>query len=158
MPNHPSKEESLVNDLKQKMENKVNSLDSKPKRIIIKVDVKNIIEIAKTAKDMGFDQVISVAGTDYPEDDQLEVIYHIASLSDSKFRDIVLSISARLPRSDPKVPTLFPIWKSCDWHERETHEMLGIEFDGHPDLGRVLLPEDWNEIPPLRKDYVLPGR
>ena len=63
-----------------------------------------------------------------------------------------------MERESPKVPSLTDVWTGADYHERETFEMLGIVFEGHPDLRRLLLPEDWNDIPPLRKDYSNPGR
>jgi NADH-quinone oxidoreductase subunit C len=50
------------------------------------------------------------------------------------------------------------VWPGAEYHERETFEMLGVKFDGHPDMRGILLPEDWNDIPPLRKDYKSPGR
>ena len=158
MSGSPSKEQRVLDGLKAKLGAKLRSESVKPNRVSIEVEPGDISDAAKASKELGFDQVISVAGTDFPKDNQIEVMYHVASLRGEKFRAIVLALSSRVPRSDPKIVSLYPVWRSCDWHERETHEMLGVVFEGHPELGRVLLPEDWNEIPPLRKDYVLPGR
>ena len=148
----------MLDNLKKKLGEKITSEIVKANRIWIGVDPENIVDSANVAKEVGFDQVISVSGTDFPDDKQFEVMYHVASLGDKKNRNIVLALSTRIPRDEPNISSLYNIWRSCEWHERETHEMLGIVFEGHPELGRVLLPEDWNEIPPLRKDYVLPGR
>jgi NADH-quinone oxidoreductase subunit C len=62
----------------------------------------------------------------------------------------VLKISA--PSENPKVPTVSHIWRTAEWHEREAFDLMGVEFVGHPDLRRILLPDDW-EGHPLRKDY-----
>ena len=155
------KEKQLVEKMKSKLNNKF-TLDSiKPGRINVVVSTDNIVEVSKVAKSFCFDQVSSVAGTDFPSDNEFEVVYHVACVSNSRYRDIVLELSTRIKKSEtakPVIDSLYDVWRSCDWHEKETHEMLGIVFKGNPELRRVLLPEDWNEIPPLRKDYILPGR
>ena len=82
----------------------------------------------------------------------IEVIYHIYSIPFDKH--IILKVVE--PRGDekqlPSVPTVSTIWKTADWHEREAFDLLGIYFEGHPDLRRILMPNDW-EGHPLRKDY-----
>ena len=69
-----------------------------------------------------------------------------------------LAVAARLPRDSPVMPSLVEVWPGAEYHERETFEMLGVTFAGHPDLRGILLPEDWADIPPLRKDFRSPGR
>ena len=83
----------------------------------------------------------------------MEVIYNLYSIP---FEDKIM-IRVEFPRNAegddlPKVPTVSHIWRTADWHEREAFDLLGIEFTGHPDLRRILLPEDWVGFP-LRKDY-----
>ena len=83
----------------------------------------------------------------------VEVIYHLTSIPYE--HNFVLKVE--VPRNQegeplPKVYSLTPIWKTADWHERETYDLVGIDFVGHPDLRRILLPADW-EGHPLRKDY-----
>ena len=63
-----------------------------------------------------------------------------------------IALKVRVPRDDPRVPTVSDIWRTAEWHEREAYDLLGIVFEGHPDLRRILLPEDWEGFP-LRKDY-----
>ena len=85
------------------------------------------------------------------------MVYFIGSTQPGQ-QDFVLAISERVPRDDPAVPTMIEVWKGADYMERETHEMFGINFQGHPNQAHLYLPEDWSDLPPLRKDYVSPGR
>jgi NADH-quinone oxidoreductase subunit C len=111
-------------------------------------------EIVKAARilreECGVDMLHQVSGVDY--EDRLEVVYHFARVrSDPAF--ICLKIS--VPRDNPVVPTLAHEWGTADWGERETFDLVGIRFEGHPHHYRILLPEDW-EGHPLRKDYEFP--
>ena len=105
----------------------------------------------KTDPDLAFEMLHSVSGVDWPKDEQLEVVYHLFSYS----RRHGIAIKVRVPRDDPKVASLTSLWSAADWHERETYDLLGIVFTGHPHLRRILLPEDWVGHP-LRKDYQMP--
>ncbi|TMQ00678.1 MAG: NADH-quinone oxidoreductase subunit C [Thaumarchaeota archaeon] len=87
-----------------------------------------------------------------------EVIYFVGAVSKPGYEAIIVALAERPKRDEPSVPTLIEVWPGAEYHERETHEMLGVVFSGHPNLKNLLLPEDWNDIPPLRKDYISPGR
>ena len=106
---------------------------------------------------MGFDHMSTVSAIDWIAKNELEVVYFIGSSTPGQ-EDFILAISEMVARDNPVVPTLIEVWKGAEYHERETHEMFGINFQGHPDQRHILLPEDWNDLPPLRKDYVSPGR
>jgi NADH-quinone oxidoreductase subunit C len=93
-----------------------------------------------------FDFLCCLTGMDYEE--HMEVIYNFYSLE----LDHYLCIKVKMPRSNPKVISLEPVWKTADWHERESYDLFGIEFIGHPNLTRILLEDDWVGHP-LRKDY-----
>ena len=89
-----------------------------------------------------------------PENGHLDIIYTLYSIPFHR----TLHLRVELPRLQahgalPEIPTVSSIWQTANWHEREAYDFFGIQFDGHPDLRRILLPEDW-EGHPLRKDYV----
>jgi NADH-quinone oxidoreductase subunit C len=90
-----------------------------------------------------------ITGVDYPTKNQIAVVYHF--YSHSKKHRVVLK--AFLPRDNPVLSSLAVEFPVANWQERECYDLLGIRFDGHPDLRRILLPDDW-EGHPLRKDYV----
>ena len=90
----------------------------------------------------------------YPGDTgpRFEVVYNLISTT---YRHRI-RLKVRVPEEDPRIDTVSSIWQTANWHERETFDLMGIQFDGHPDLRRILMPEDW-EGHPLRKEYPLKG-
>jgi NADH-quinone oxidoreductase subunit C len=115
------------------------------------VDPYSIEQVAvklKTDPALHFDYLECVTGIDYPDDKKIHVVYHLYSYV-KKHRVVM---KALLDRDDPAVPTLSHVWPAANWQERECFDLLGVLFDGHPDLRRILLPDDW-EGHPLRKDY-----
>jgi NADH:ubiquinone oxidoreductase subunit C len=138
---------------------KVSATAKRPNRVRVTTDRENIVEVARFARDnLHFDHCTNVSGTDFPKDKQIQIDYHLGSIDGEGQRSIILAISCRVPSDDPKIPSLIDIFPSVELHERETFEMLGVTFVGHPDLSRLLLPEDWDDIPPMLKAYRLPGR
>lgn len=105
----------------------------------------------------GFDMLIDITAVDYLEyegaTDRFGVVYLLLNV-DSGER-LIVRTAVNLP--EPKLPSVYSLWKGCDWMEREVFDMFGIEFDGHPDLRRILMPEEFAAFP-LRKDYPLKGR
>jgi NADH:ubiquinone oxidoreductase subunit C len=139
----------------------------KPDRVGIKVARTAIHEVAEFARDvLNYDHVDSVAGVDYPTDKEIEVVYHLSSYTDPTLSRQILELATRAQREDDpipgndatKLPSLRDIFYSVEFHEREVFEMLGVYFEGHPDNRRLLLPEDWADLPPLRKDFRNKGR
>jgi NADH-quinone oxidoreductase subunit C len=125
----------------------------------IRVPNQDILHVATFIKEnFNFDHAESVSGTDYPKENQIEIVYHLSSYSDENIVPMVLALSTRVDRDDPRVPSLISVFKSVEYHERETYEMVGVYFEGHPRMERFLLPEDWADIPPLRKDFRIKGR
>jgi NADH-quinone oxidoreductase subunit C len=104
-------------------------------------------------RDLSFDFLASVAATDFPgRRPRFWVVYELYSTT-HRHR---LRVKVGLDEADPRVPSVVPLFPTADWHERETYDFYGIEFQGHPDLRRILLPEGW-EGWPLRKDEELGG-
>lgn len=158
-PEPPPFEKGLVTQLSSRFGDKVKASYIRPLRIKIYVDPANIVEVASFLRDsMGFDHAEAVAGTDYPKDNQIEVVYHLGSYSRMDLGAHILLLATRTNRDDARLPTLINIYKSVEYHERETFEMLGVYFEGHPRNERFLLPEDWADIPPLRRDFRIKGR
>jgi NADH-quinone oxidoreductase subunit C len=88
----------------------------------------------------------------YPIEPRFEVNYHLLSLE----RRERLRLKVRVPGSEAVVPTVTSVWPTANWHERENFDLFGMRFEGHPDLRRILMPDDWEGYP-LRKDYPVEG-
>ncbi len=129
----------------------------------------DVAQFLRDDEDLAFDMLNCISGVDYfiadPKkaakagwDPHIAVVYHISSIS--KKHSLVVKVM--LPRWKdeqegqlPEIPTVSHIWRTADWHEREVYDLVGIRFIGHPDLRRILCPEDWVGYP-LRKDYEMP--
>ena len=118
------------------------------------------LDAAAAARADGFDQLVDLTAVDYltygasrdlPEGIHPERFEVVAMLLSHERRER-LRLRVQVPSEDPRVPTLFDLWPGCESLEREVYDMFGIVFDGHPDLSRILMPEDWSGHP-LRKDY-----
>lgn len=158
-PEPPPFEKGLVEQIRSKFGDLVKVVFIKPLRIKILVEPQDIVGVASFLRDsMGFDHAESVGGTDYPKDNQIEVIYHLGSYTREELAAHILWLTTRTDRDDARLPTLINVYKSVEYHERECYEMLGVYFEGHPRNERFLLPEDWADIPPLRKDFRIKGR
>ncbi len=112
--------------------------------------------VLRDAPELQFSLLAEVTAADYlPRQPRFEVVYHFACLgfpSDQPPSPQRLRVKVRVEDDDPRVPTLSGLWPAANWLEREVWDLFGIVFDGHPDLRRLLTPEDW-EGHPLRKDY-----
>ncbi len=99
--------------------------------------------------ELAFDSLMCLSGVDLGvKEENLEIVYHLFSMTHR--HTVVLKV--HLPKEDPHIPSVEDIWKTANWHEREAYDLYGITFEGHSDLRRILMPEDW-EGHPLRKDY-----
>lgn len=105
-------------------------------------------QVLKEDAEMDFKVLQVVSGVDYPEENIIEVNYMLSNF----FKNHEIILKVRLPRDNPKVESVCDLWKSANFQERETYDMLGVEFENHPDPRRILCPDDW-EGWPLRKDY-----
>jgi NADH-quinone oxidoreductase subunit C len=111
-----------------------------------------IVEVSRFLRDdsnLKFEVLSDLTAIDWPKQEKIQVVYHLYSYSNKS--QIVLKVD--LPRDNPVVPTLEGVWKVANWFEREVFDLFGVVFEGHTDLRRIMLPEDWVGYP-LRKDYV----
>ena len=124
--------------------------------VIVLVDRGELIDALirlRDQPDLSFGFLSSVTATDHPgKDPRFWVVYELRSVEHAHR----LRVKVGLPSEDPHVPSVVPLFPTADWHERETWDLFGVVFDDHPDLDRILLPDDW-EGHPLRKDEELGG-
>ncbi len=125
--------------------------------VSVRVDRDRIVEACTHLRDTEkFDLLADLSVVDYLDvrvpEHRFLVAYHLYSLS----RNLRLRLRVFLPDGDETVPSVAGVWPTADWHEREAFDFFGIRFEGHPDLRRILMPDDW-EGHPLRKDYPLGG-
>lgn len=146
-------ESKILDEVKKRFsEAIVSGKFERSKRISLLVKQEALVDVARFLKDEeNFDYLTSVAGIDYPARKEFEVVYHVMST----LSKIFLTLRTSLPREQPNIDSLVSVWKSAEYHERETHEMLGIDFRDHPNQSKLLLDEDWDGPPPLRKDFLL---
>jgi NADH-quinone oxidoreductase subunit C len=116
------------------------------------VEGETIVEVCRYLRDdadLKFEVLSDQTAVDWPKEEKIQLIYHLYSYSGR--HQIVLKVD--LPRDNPKIATVEEIWKIANWFEREIFDLFGVIFDGHSDLRRIMLPEDWVGHP-LRKDYI----
>ena len=110
-------------------------------------------EFLRTDPSLRFSFLSDITCVDrFPLEPRFEVNYHLLSI-DRRDR---LRLKVKLPGSDPVVHSVTPLWPGANWHERENFDLFGVRFEGHPDLRRILMPDDWEGYP-LRKDYPTEG-
>ena len=108
-----------------------------------------IVDICAFLKEnagLEFDYLMSLSAVDWP--DRFDVVYHLYSVSHKHY----VTLKSKIGKEQPTIASVTSVWKAADWQEREVYDMFGIEFEGHPDLRRILLEPDWEGFP-LRKDY-----
>ncbi len=112
--------------------------------------IKDICLQLRDADALKFDTLMCLSGMDFA-DGNLGVVYHLHSM----IHNHKLTIKVIVPKADPHVETVEKVWRAADWHEREAYDLVGVVFDNHRDLRRILCPYDW-EGHPLQKDYEVP--
>ncbi len=125
--------------------------------LTLEVRREHLPTVAQALRDdpaLRFELCLGVSGVHYPQerDRELHAVYPLMSITHNRR----LRVEVATPDTDPHIPTLFPVYPTTDWHERETYDFFGIIFDGHPSLTRIEMPDDWVGHP-QRKDYPLGG-
>ena len=148
---------TLLRDLKSTFkETTLEITERYSKQPVIRVTTNSLKNIAQHLKEKsGFDHAISVTVIDEVETQQFLIAYHLSSVQQAELHGFILTLETVVSRGSPKIPSLIEVWPSVEFHEREGWEMFGIEFEGHPRLERLLLPESWEGGHPLRKDFKL---
>ncbi|UBF29488.1 NAD(P)H-quinone oxidoreductase subunit J [Kovacikia minuta CCNUW1] len=122
---------------------------------ILKVDRDFLIPFATALYAYGFNYLQCQGAYDDGPGKDLVSFYHLTKVNDNADRPEEVRVKVFLSREDPRIPSVYWIWKAADWQERESYDMYGIVYEGHPNLKRILMPEDWVGWP-LRKDYISP--
>jgi len=121
--------------------------------IVAREELLSVLEWLRGDPDLAFDSLVDVAGTDWPgREPRFWVAYHLYSMR-HRWR---VRVKVGLPEADPNVPSVTALYPTADWHEREVYDFFGVIFQGHPDLRRIELPDEWTTFP-LRKDHPLAG-
>jgi NADH-quinone oxidoreductase subunit C len=121
--------------------------------LVKREDIVKVCNFLKNDPELAFDMLVDLCGVDmYRPEGRFEVVYNLCSLKKKKY----LRLKVVVDEDDPVVDTVSVVWSGANWHERETYDMFGIKFKGHPDLRRMYMPEDF-EYFPLRKDFPLMG-
>lgn len=117
-------------------------------------DPEKIYDLAHFAKSIGLDYLVDISSVDnYGEDPRWTVVYHLRSIVNGS----EIRVKTNVSEEKSELPSVLPVWRTANWHEREIYDMMGIRFSGHPDLRRILM---WEGYPyhPLRKDFPLAGK
>jgi NADH-quinone oxidoreductase subunit C/D len=149
-------EQPDVADLRSRFSEAVRSaeLDAAGETVVY-VDPNRSFEVLSYLRDSrGYDMLKDVTGLDYGGGRPIQVLYELWSTKESR----PLRVKIEVPPDRPRLKSVHGIWRASDWLEREVYDMFGIKFEGHPDLRRMLMPENYEEGYPLRKDFPLRGR
>ncbi len=146
--------ETVVESLQKEFGESVQPLEEFRGEIKVSVEPSQIVPICKflhDEEDFSFNFLIALTCVDYwPEEPRFMVSYQLYSQKNT----VILGLRAYLPGADPKIATVESVYPNANWHEREVYDMFGVIFEGHSDLRRILMPQDW-EGHPQRKDYPL---
>lgn len=118
----------------------------------LNVEKEHIVEIChflRTAQSFRFEVLSDLTAIDWPKEEKIQIVYHLFSYAHK--HQVILKVD--LLRDNPKIATVEEQWKVANWFEREVYDLFGVIFEGHSDLRRIMLPEDWVGFP-LRKDYI----
>lgn len=147
----------IAQRLKEQFPEEVLSVGEFRGQVSVEIKKDKLLDITRylhEEPDLLFDHLKDLCGVDYlgKKESRFEVVYHLYSI---KHRHLI-RLKAHVSEDDCRIASVTPVWAGANWHERECYDMFGVVFEGHPDLRRVLLPEDW-EGHPLRKDYPVKG-
>ncbi len=152
------REDNLVQVLKDNFPKDIKDAKTiRRSRVEVIVAAEKIVDVATFLRDkLGFDHPNGVSAVDYNREARFEIVYHLTSIGNNAQRDILVNLKESIPRNTPKATSLVNVWPGVENFERESFEMFGIHFDGHPRLEKLFLNDNWDGPPPLRKEIRFP--
>lgn len=149
--------EKIVQDIREAFgETAVVVQDSTGLQPWIQVDAAHLIEVCTWLRDNPkyyFDFLANITAVDYHPEARFAVVYNLTSIPFQLQLTLRVELAHDRSSSDmPELPSVASVWRTADWHEREAFDLMGVYFTDHPDLRRILMPDDWEGFP-LRKDY-----
>ena len=158
MSHSQTREDGLIQKIKEQFPNDVKDARvvrrSRPEIVVVPERIRDVALFLRDQ--LGFDHANGVSGVDYNREGRFEIVYHTSSFQNKEMRDLVLAVKESIPRASPKVASLTSVWPGVEYFERETFEMFGITFEGHPRLEKLFLTDNWDGPPPLRKEVRFP--
>jgi len=153
-----TKEEEIIGHLKTKFPTAIKDAKvDRANRVTVSFEKDRLLDIARFMRgELGFEHVKGVAGVDFPTQKKIEVVYFVGSFSRPEVQGIIVMLKTELPRDNPTIASVVTVWESAHFHERETFEMFGVKFEGHPDLRKLLTLDNWDGPPPMLKDIKFP--
>lgn len=151
----PESVQAIVDDLQQQFPGVdfAPQLNQRDGYVYMQVPAEHLVEVGMRLRDRWqVNYLRCLTGVDTGDD--LQVIYHLLTVADGEPAKNLIALKANTKRDEARLPSVVPVWPTANWHERETFDLFGIRFDNHPDLRRILLPENWQGGYPLRKDFV----
>ncbi len=144
----PGVEKEVLAGLKAAFASKLKDAKAVRERLVeIVIDRADLIDVCTYLKNtLGFEHLSCITAVDWK--DHFESIYHI----ENYYNGCMVQVNAQIPYDDPKIASLTGLWHAADYHEREAWDLMGVEYEGHPNLVRILLPEDF-KFHPLRKEF-----
>lgn len=150
-------EENVAASIRERLGRNVEDIKVEHKnRLSIVARTEVLTTVAEELREFGFDHTIAVSGVDRLSERRIDVVYFLSSYSNHDLKRLVIALKVELDRENPSLPSLTPIWQSANFFEREAYEMFGVNFQNHPNLCRLLLEDNWDGPPPLRKDLKIP--
>lgn len=152
------REDNLIHALKEKFPTEIKDAKTlRRSRVEVTVAPEKIVDIAIFLRDqLGFDYPSGVSAVDYNREARFEVVYHLSSIQKTEQRDILINLKESIPRNAPRATSLVRVWPGVENYERESMEMFGLQFDGHPRPEKLFLNDNWDGPPPMRKEIRFP--
>src|SRR3989441_1027499 len=148
----------LIKILKENFPNDIKDATAiRRSRINVTVAPEKIVDVALFLRDkLAFDHPTGVSAVDYNRESRFEIVYHLSSATNPDQRDILINLKESVPRNSPKATSLVKIWPGVENFERESIEMFGLQFEGHPRPEKLFLNDNWDGPPPMRKEVRFP--